>query len=135
MTFISMYSVIICVVLPWRTYEGMWSLLLGTIGSFVSTCWTIRGAQNRGPHLASFVHLPLVLEVVMVIFNVSSPSGVFSITTFLQEILVFLWTSRVSSMMIYLPLPSSATLGRTRTFLSLKLTYIIGKGSMSTCIP
>jgi hypothetical protein len=38
-----------------------------------------------GVTLAACLHLPTVLEVVMVIFNVSPPSGVFSVTTFLQE--------------------------------------------------
>jgi hypothetical protein len=64
----------------------------------------------------------------MVIFNVSPPSGVFSITTFMQEILAFSWTSRVSSMMITLLFPSSVALGRTKTFLSLKLNIYYWKG-------
>jgi hypothetical protein len=50
----------------------------------------------------------------MVIFKVSRPSGVFSVTTFLQEILAFPLASRASPMMISLPL--SVALGRTRIF-------------------
>jgi hypothetical protein len=61
----------------------------------------------------------------MVIFNVSPPSGVFSITTFMQEILAFSWTSRVSLMMITLLFPSSVALGRTRTFFIIKVEHIL----------
>jgi hypothetical protein len=39
----------------------------------------------------------------MVTFRVSPPLGVFSATTFLQEILLFLSASRVLPMMISLP--------------------------------
>ena len=84
-------------------------------------CQTIYGAPNRVLHLAAHLRLPPALDAVMVIFNVCPPSGVFSTTTFLHEILVFSSVSRGSSMMITLPLPLLAALGRTRTFLSSKL--------------
>jgi hypothetical protein len=57
-----------------------------------------------------------MLEFVMVTFSVSSPSGVFSAITFLQEILLFPLASRVLPMMTSLYLPLSAVLGRIMTF-------------------
>jgi hypothetical protein len=57
-----------------------------------------------------------MLEVMMVIFNVSPPSGVFSTTTFLQKKSVISSASRGPSMMISMPFPLSTTLGRTRIF-------------------
>jgi hypothetical protein len=59
---------------------------------------------------------PPVPEVVMVTFNVSPPSGVFSATTFLQEILLFPSASRALPMMTSLSLPLSTVLGRIRIF-------------------
>jgi hypothetical protein len=47
---------------------------------------------------------PPTLEVVMVTFKVSPPLGVFSATTFLQEILLFSSASRASPMITSLPL-------------------------------
>jgi hypothetical protein len=77
---------------------------------------------------------PPTLKVVMVTFKVSPPSGVFSATTFLQEILLFSSAFHGSPMITYLPLPLSAMLGRIRTFLPSKSITFIGKGSVSTCI-
>jgi hypothetical protein len=74
------------------------------------------------------------LEAGMVIFNVSPPSGVFSATTLLQEILVTSSASRWSPVIFSLPLPLTIALGQIMTFLSSKLIMFIGKGSMSTCI-
>jgi hypothetical protein len=54
---------------------------------------------------------PPVPEVVMVTFSVSPPSGVFSATTFLQEILLFPSASRALPMMTSLSLPLSVVLG------------------------
>jgi hypothetical protein len=77
---------------------------------------------------------PPALKVVMVTFKVSPPSGVFSATTFLQEILLFSLAFHASPMITYLPLPLSAMLGRIRTFLPSKSITFIGKGSVSTYI-
>jgi hypothetical protein len=66
----------------------------------------------------------------MVTFSVSPPSGVFSATTFLKEILLFQSASRALSMMTSLFLPLSAVLGRIRTLLPLKSIIFIGKGSV-----
>jgi hypothetical protein len=71
-------------------------------------------------------------EFVMVTFSVSPPSGVFSATTFLQEILLFPSASRELPMMTSLSLPLSAVLGWIRTLLPLKSTIFIGKGSVSS---
>jgi hypothetical protein len=71
-------------------------------------------------------------EVVMVTFSVSPPSGVFSSTTFLQEMLLFPSASRALPMMTSLSLPLSAVLGRIRTLLPFKLIIFIGKGSVSS---
>jgi hypothetical protein len=54
---------------------------------------------------------PPVSEVVMVTFGVYPPSGVFSTTTFLQEILLFPSASRALPMMTSLSLPLSVVLG------------------------
>jgi hypothetical protein len=70
----------------------------------------------------------------MVTLRVSPLSGVFSVTTFLQETLLFSSASRALLMMISLPFSLSAMLGRIRTFLPSKSITFIGKGSVSTCI-
>jgi hypothetical protein len=77
---------------------------------------------------------PLVLEVVMVTLRVSPPSGFFSATTFLQEILLLPLASRVSPMIISLPLPLLVVLGRIRTLLPSKSITFTRKGSVSTFI-
>jgi hypothetical protein len=75
---------------------------------------------------------PPVPEFVMVTFSVSPPSGVFSATTFLQEILLFPSASRELPMMTSLSLPLSAVLDRIRTLLPLKSIIFIGKGFVSS---
>jgi hypothetical protein len=74
---------------------------------------------------------PPVPEFVMVTFSVSPQSGVFSATTFLQEILLFPSASHELPM-ISLSLPLSVVLGQIRTFLPLKSITFIGKGSVSS---
>jgi hypothetical protein len=82
----------------------------------VSRCWTVRGAQNRGPRLFAFPRLPPALEAVMVIFSVSPPCGIFFATTFMHETFTFSWASHVLQMMTSLPLPLSVVLGYTMIF-------------------
>jgi hypothetical protein len=123
------------------------SLLLGAAGPYACPARTVRRCLEPSASTRRTVHdaqkgvtpglllVPApVLEAVMVIFNVSPPSEVFSVTTFLQETLVFSSASRGLPMMISLPLPLSATLDRTRTFLPSKLIIFIGKSSVSTYI-
>jgi hypothetical protein len=57
---------------------------------------------------------PPVLEAVMVTFRVSSPSGVFSATTFLEETLQSPSAFLALPMIVSLPLSLSAVFGRTR---------------------
>jgi hypothetical protein len=71
---------------------------------------------------------PPVPEVVIVTFSVSPPSGVFSATTFLQEILLFPSASRALSMMTSLSLPLSAVLGQIRIFFSIEVDHIHWEG-------
>jgi hypothetical protein len=94
--------------------------------------WTVRDAQHGLLLLPLGLRLPPVLEVVMVTLRVSPPSGVFSATTFLQEILLFPLASCALPMMTSLSLPLSAVLGRIRTLLPLKSIIFIGKGSVSS---
>jgi hypothetical protein len=71
---------------------------------------------------------PPALEVMVVTLRVSPPSGVFSATTFLQEILWLLSASLVLPMIISLSLPLSAVFGRTRILLPLKIDHVHRKG-------
>jgi hypothetical protein len=77
---------------------------------------------------------PPVPEVVMVTFRVFPPSGVFSGTTFMQEILLFPSASCVLPVIISLLLPLSVVPGRIRTLLHSKSITFSGKGYVSTCI-
>jgi hypothetical protein len=130
-----------CIIFP-RTYlwsswfEGTWTLrVLSIAGPSAGLLRTVRRStrpsvpRRRTVHDAQYgflrpslgLCLPLVSEVVMVTLRVSPPSGFFSATTFLQEILLFPWSSHALPMIISLPLPLSAMLGRIRTLLPSKL--------------
>jgi hypothetical protein len=72
------------------------------------------------------------LAFVMVTFKVSPPLGVFSATTFLQEILLFSSAFHVLPMKTSLPSPLSVASVRIRTFLPSKSITFIGKASVSS---
>jgi hypothetical protein len=128
-------------------FEGAWSpWLLGIVilsAVTLRTVWrcygpstpghrTVRDAQYGFSRMLTCLRLPPVLEIVMVTFSVSPPSGVFSATTFLQEILLFPSASHALPMMTSLSLPLTTVLGRIRTLLPLKSIIFTGKGSVSS---
>jgi hypothetical protein len=78
---------------------------------------------------------PPALEVVMVTFRVSPPSGVLPATTFLQEFLLFSSAFRSSPMMTSLSLPLSVMLGRSKTFLPSKSIYLLGRAPCPPAFP
>jgi hypothetical protein len=73
-----------------------------------------------------------MLEVVMVTFKDSPLLGVFSATTFLQEILLFSSAFHVLPMMTSLPLPLLVVLGRIRTFFPRSRSRSL---EMALCLP
>jgi hypothetical protein len=95
-----------------------------SIGSFVRRCRTVHDAQVKEFCLAAWLSLPPVPPNLLVFL-----SGAFQAISSCD-----IFDVRGSPMMMFLSLPLSTTLGRTKTFLLVGSIVLTGNGCVSAII-